>query len=87
MDRYLTRHDDRDGDEFPRAYITLKPGKTSTEEEIVEYMRGKVAPTKRITGGVVFVDVIPRNPSGKILRKVLRDRAVEEVKQGIAAKL
>lgn len=79
--------DFRDGDEFPRAYITLKPGKTATEDDIVNYMKGKVAPTKRITGGVVFIDVIPRNPSGKILRKALRERAAQEVKQGLGSKL
>jgi acyl-coenzyme A synthetase/AMP-(fatty) acid ligase len=50
-------------------------------------MKGKVAPTKRITGGVVFIDAIPRNPSGKILRKALRERAAQEVKQGISSKL
>lgn len=71
----------RDGDEFPRAYITLKANKTATEQDIVDFMNGKVAPTKRITGGVVFIDAIPRNPSGKILRKILRERAVQEVKQ------
>lgn len=34
---------------------------------------------KRLAGGVVFVDAIPKNPSGKILRKGLRERAREEV--------
>jgi acyl-coenzyme A synthetase/AMP-(fatty) acid ligase len=81
------QHAVRDGDEYPRAYITLKAGKTATEEDIVNYMKGKVAPTKRITGGVVFIDAIPRNPSGKILRKALRERAAQEVKQGISSKL
>ncbi|KAJ7246274.1 phenylacetyl-CoA ligase [Mycena haematopus] len=30
---------------------------------------------KRLAGGVVFIDAIPKNPSGKILRRVLRDKA------------
>ncbi|KAK7064017.1 4-coumarate--CoA ligase-like 1 [Favolaschia claudopus] len=30
---------------------------------------------KRLAGGVVFIDAIPKNPSGKILRRVLRDQA------------
>ena len=30
---------------------------------------------KRITGGIVFVDIVPKNPSGKILRRQLRERA------------
>jgi 4-coumarate--CoA ligase len=51
-------------------------------------MAGKVSATKRITGGVIFRDVIPKNPSGKILRKALRDQAAVELKQeGATAKL
>ncbi|KAF3480074.1 4-coumarate-CoA ligase 1 [Arthroderma uncinatum] len=71
----------RDGEEYPQAYITLKAGATANAKDIVDYMKKNVAPTKRITGGVVFVDVIPRNPSGKILRKVLRERAAQEAQQ------
>lgn len=51
-------------------------------------MAGKVSATKRITGGVVFRDAIPKNPSGKILRKALREQAVVELNQkGATAKL
>lgn len=38
---------------------------------------------KRLAGGVEFVDVIPKNPSGKLLRRVLRDRAKEMKAQGL----
>ncbi|KAK2871798.1 hypothetical protein FQN49_002822 [Arthroderma sp. PD_2] len=69
----------RDGEEYPRAYISLKVGATATAKDIVSYMKKNVAPTKRITGGVVFVEEIPKNPSGKILRKELRERAAREV--------
>ncbi|PKX94054.1 acyl--CoA ligase [Aspergillus novofumigatus IBT 16806] len=75
-------------DERPRAYIVLKPGHNAAADDIVAFMDGKVSAIKRITGGVVFVDAIPKNPSGKILRKVLRERAKEETqKNGVAAKL
>jgi acyl-coenzyme A synthetase/AMP-(fatty) acid ligase len=33
-------------------------------------------------GGIAFVDVVPKNPSGKILRKDLRVRAKEELERG-----
>lgn len=59
----------------------LKPGQSATAGEIVRFMDGKVSATKRITGGVVFVDAIPKNPSGKILRKALREQAQAELKQ------
>jgi acyl-coenzyme A synthetase/AMP-(fatty) acid ligase len=42
----------------------------------------KVAKHKRLAGGVKFVDAIPKNPSGKILRKILRDQAKTEVGDG-----
>lgn len=50
-------------------------------------MDGKVSAVKRITGGVVFLETIPKNPSGKILRKALREQAQAELKQGVTAKL
>ena len=36
---------------------------------------GLVAPYMRLRGGVKFVQEIPRSPSGKILRRLLRDKA------------
>ncbi|KAA8651805.1 hypothetical protein EYZ11_006704 [Aspergillus tanneri] len=76
------------GDERPRAYIVLKPDQTATAADIVGFMKGKVSAIKRITGGVVFIDAIPKNPSGKILRKELRERAKKELQtDGITAKL
>jgi 4-coumarate--CoA ligase len=41
-----------------------------------------VAKHKRLAGGVKFVDAIPKNPSGKILRTILRDQAKIEVGDG-----
>ncbi|GBF62940.1 4-coumarate--CoA ligase [Trichophyton mentagrophytes] len=69
----------RDGEEYPRAYISLKAGAEATAKDITDYVKQNVAPTKRITGGVVFVKDIPKNPSGKILRTVLRERAAQEL--------
>lgn len=73
------RYVDRDGEEYPRAYISLKAGAEATAKDITDYVKQNVAPTKRITGGVVFVKDIPKNPSGKILRTVLRERAAQEL--------
>ena len=38
-----------------------------------QLMEKKTARDKWLKGGIVFVDAIPRSPSGKILRRVLRD--------------
>lgn len=76
--------------EVPRAYIVPAPGVEGgrkTEENIVEWLRAKVANHKRLRGGVRFVDEIPKSASGKILRRVLKIRAQEEEEKGLKAKL
>ncbi|MCJ1472644.1 hypothetical protein MMC13_001293 [Lambiella insularis] len=72
----------RNGEEYPRAYVVLSPGKEATEDDIVGFIAKRVSKTKRITGGVRYIDAIPKNPSGKILRKFLREKAKEEDKLG-----
>ena len=57
--------------EVPRAFVVLK--KEATAEEIIQYVASRVAPYKRIRE-VSFVAEIPRNPAGKILRRVLKER-------------
>ncbi|KAF5027054.1 hypothetical protein F66182_823 [Fusarium sp. NRRL 66182] len=66
-------------DEVPRAYIVKKPGSQITEKEVMGWMDAKVARYKRLKGGVAFVDMIPKNPSGKILRRSLREKAKKEL--------
>lgn len=51
-----------DHDEAPRAYIVLAEGKSATEKEIQDWTAERVARHKRLTGGVKFVDAIPKNP-------------------------
>jgi 4-coumarate--CoA ligase len=66
---------DAEAGELPRAYVVLKEAGTATENDIYEWTKEKVAPFKRLDGGVVFVDEIPKSASGKILRRILRDQA------------
>jgi acyl-coenzyme A synthetase/AMP-(fatty) acid ligase len=49
-------------------------------QEVVDFIAGKVAPYKKLRGGVVFTDSIPKSPSGKILRRELKDVALKEPK-------
>lgn len=58
--------------ELPVAFIVVKPGSKLTESEVTQHVEPRVAPYKRLAGGVKFVNSIPRNPSGKILRQDLR---------------
>jgi 4-coumarate--CoA ligase len=62
----------------------LKDGYNKSHEEmkieIYEWVKQQVAPHKRIDGGIVFVDTVPKSASGKILRRVLRDELAEQMK-------
>ncbi|CAI0641370.1 unnamed protein product [Colletotrichum noveboracense] len=75
------------GEEFPRAYVVQSPGTNTSGEEIAKWLEERVAKHKRLRGGVAFTDVIPKNPSGKILRKILREQAKKEVGDEPLAKL
>ncbi|OAA73807.1 4-coumarate-CoA ligase 2a [Cordyceps fumosorosea ARSEF 2679] len=59
--------------EAPRAFVVLTPGASISEQSLVDYVHAKVADYKKLRGGLVFVDAVPRSPSGKILRKQLRE--------------
>ncbi|KAF2865819.1 4-coumarate-CoA ligase [Massariosphaeria phaeospora] len=64
-------------EEHPRAYISLKAESrsTATERDIEAWMNKRVAKHKQLSGGVVFIDEVPKSPSGKIQRKILREWA------------
>lgn len=57
--------------EAPRAYIVLEDGYEFDEEHILEWVKGNAAPYKQLAGGIEVIKEIPKNPSGKILRKEL----------------
>ncbi|XP_028142622.1 uncharacterized protein LOC114336452 isoform X2 [Diabrotica virgifera virgifera] len=64
--------------EVPRAYIVPKKDKTVDLEELDQYVSNKVAKYKKLSGGIQVVDVIPKNPSGKILRRKLKENYLEK---------
>lgn len=59
--------------ELPKAYVVRKESGDITEEELVKFIEERVAPYKALRGGVQFIDEIPRSPSGKILRRILKE--------------
>ncbi|XP_064600762.1 uncharacterized protein LOC135466938 [Liolophura sinensis] len=66
---------DPEAGELPRAYVVIKPGATSdvTPEAVTSFVNGKVASYKKLRGGVHFIKQIPKSPSGKILKRELRE--------------
>lgn len=62
-----------DGSEEPRAYVVKRNGMKLDVTDVKSWIEGKLARYKWLTGGVDFVATIPKSPSGKILKRVLRD--------------
>jgi acyl-CoA synthetase (AMP-forming)/AMP-acid ligase II len=62
---------DIEENETPVAYIELKDGITSSEKEIKDFLKPLLAPFKQ-PRKVYFIDKLPRNATGKILKRELR---------------
>jgi acyl-CoA synthetase (AMP-forming)/AMP-acid ligase II len=58
--------------ETVKAFVVLRPSATATEEDLIEHCVGQLAGYKR-PRSVELVDELPRNPSGKVLKRVLRE--------------
>ena len=58
--------------EAVKACVVLKPGARASAAEIIEFMRARIAHFK-CPKSVDFLEAIPRNPTGKILKRVLRE--------------
>ncbi|XP_047028473.1 4-coumarate--CoA ligase 3-like [Helicoverpa zea] len=59
--------------EVPRAFVVLKEGSKPNADSITAFVKERVAEYKRVKD-VTFLDELPKNPSGKILRRVLKEK-------------
>jgi acyl-CoA synthetase (AMP-forming)/AMP-acid ligase II len=64
--------DDRFG-EAVKAVVVLREGSSASEAEIMEFCRDKLGGYKR-PRSVDFMDTLPRNPTGKVLKRALREK-------------
>jgi long-chain acyl-CoA synthetase len=67
--------------EIPKAYISLKAGEKATEKEIRDYLKEKIANYK-LPRYIKFLDELPKTPTGKILKKDLRELAQKDTVVG-----
>jgi acyl-CoA synthetase (AMP-forming)/AMP-acid ligase II len=59
--------------ETVKAVLVLRPGAQATEDDVIEFCRGRLGGFER-PRSVDFVDTLPRNPTGKVLKRLLRER-------------
>jgi long-chain acyl-CoA synthetase len=67
--------------EIPKAFVVRKPGHAElTADEILAFAKGRLAGYKTLHE-VEFLEAIPKNPSGKILRRVLKEQELAKGSQ------
>lgn len=68
--------------EAPRAYVVPSPGgRAPSPRALEDYVAARVAPFKRLAGGVEVVESLPKNAIGKVLRRRLRDDYLKKMKE------
>jgi acyl-coenzyme A synthetase/AMP-(fatty) acid ligase len=60
-----------------------KKDKKEFMKDVSDFIASKVANHKRLRGGVVLIEAIPKSPSGKILRKDLRAMTKKEIEEKV----
>ena len=69
--------DEKYGEEI-MAWVKLKPGATTTSEEVRDFCRGRIAHYK-IPRYVKFVEAFPMTVTGKIQKFIMRDQSIQEL--------
>jgi len=65
---------DEEAGEVPKAYVVLRTGyEQQSADELMKWVNDKLATYKNVRE-IEFIDAIPRNPSGKILRRILKEQ-------------
>jgi len=59
--------------QIAKAFVVLKPGQTISPEELLAFCKGKIA-TYKLPREIVIVNELPRTPTGKLLRRVLKQK-------------
>ena len=63
--------DDERSGELPRAFV-VRSSDDLTEQQVEDYVKGRVTEHKQLKGGVKFIKEIPKSPSGRTLRRQLK---------------
>lgn len=69
--------------EVVHCFVVPKQGETVTTRQLVAFLRGRIADFK-VPASFEIIDTLPRNPSGKILRRELRERFWQHLDRRVA---
>ena len=59
--------------QIAKAFVVPKPGQSLSSEELIAFCKGKIA-TYKLPREIVIVSELPRTPTGKLLRRVLKQK-------------
>ena len=59
--------------QIAKAFVVLRPGESVSQDELIAFCKGKIA-TYKLPREVVVVDELPRTATGKLLRRMLRQK-------------
>ncbi|XP_071538541.1 probable 4-coumarate--CoA ligase 3 [Panulirus ornatus] len=68
--------EDEQAGELPRAYVV--PRGEVTQQELNAFMKSRLAPHKQLDGGIRFVEQLPKNATGKLIRRELKKMAQQD---------
>ena len=72
----IVGYPDEDLGERLALFVVPKEGQAITFEEVITHLRGKKIASYKLPEKVQTIDALPRNPVGKILRRVLREEVI-----------
>ncbi|ORX71374.1 acetyl-CoA synthetase-like protein [Linderina pennispora] len=75
-------YDDVQATEVPKGFVVIKPdaSKSGVVDEIHSWLNSRVTHYKRLRGGIEVIDAIPKSATGKILRRILKERESQKRK-------
>ena len=76
---------DEEAGEIPAASVVMAPNSKETEEDIIKHVASNVAHYKKVRL-VHFVDTIPKSPSGKVMRRLIKEKMIEKIRADESAR-
>lgn len=69
---------DKEAGEIPGANVVMSKDAKESEEDMMKYVANNVAQYKKVRV-LHFVDTIPKSPSGKIMRRLIKEKMLENI--------